>query len=233
MTIAADLFALQEIDLSLDKALSRLAEIDEQTGETEELTASREAFEAATEVVRQLKSKQSDLEFEAEEVRIKAADVEQKLYSGRVTNPKELADLDADLKSIKALIKTREDVLLAHLEEAEAAEATMREAESTYRTIEAEWRDSQAHLVAEKAEIEPEIARLRARRDEEAGRIARAPIGLYALLRERRNGVAVAGVERGMCQGCRISLPSNLLQKARMPGAMVQCVSCERILLFT
>ena len=233
MTVAADLFALQETDLALDKALARLVEIEELTGESEDLLASREVYEAVTEALHQLKSKQRDLEFEADEVRTKAGEIEQKLYSGRVTIPKELQDLDADLKSLKNQTRTREDTLLAHLEEVEAAEAALREAETAYRAIETEWQDSQSHQLADKERIEPEVARLQARREEQAGGMDRAALSLYRLLRERRNGVAVAGVERGMCQGCRISLPSGVIQKARIPNALVQCVSCERILLFT
>jgi predicted nucleic acid-binding Zn-ribbon protein len=34
-----------------------------------------------------------------------------------------------------------------------------------------------------------------------------------------------------MCQGCRITLPTSMLQKARAGLGLVQCVSCERILL--
>jgi predicted nucleic acid-binding Zn-ribbon protein len=36
-----------------------------------------------------------------------------------------------------------------------------------------------------------------------------------------------------MCQGCRISLPMSVLQRARTGVSVVQCVSCERILLLT
>jgi len=38
-------------------------------------------------------------------------------------------------------------------------------------------------------------------------------------------------VEQGLCQGCRISLPMSIVQKARAGVGLVQCVSCERILL--
>jgi predicted nucleic acid-binding Zn-ribbon protein len=232
MTIAADLFALQETDLALDKALARLAEIEELTGETEELMATREALEAATKAVHELQSKQKDLEFEVEEVRTHAGQVEQKLYGGRVTNPKELQDLDADLRSLKNQTKTREDVLLTHLVELDEAEGVLREAQAAYDAAEAAWRADQGHLHEEKSQLEPEVARLQGVKEQQVAGIERAALSLYGLLRERRAGVAVAGVERGMCQGCRITLPTGVIQKARMPG-LVQCVSCERILVFT
>ncbi len=116
MTVAADLFALQETDIALDSARARLEDTESQLGETEELTSARGWLEAATEYVRQLKSTQSDLEFEADDVRAKVAKVEAKLYGGEVTDSRELSDLDADLKSLKNNLQTREDALLTSLE---------------------------------------------------------------------------------------------------------------------
>ncbi len=232
MTVAADLFALQETDLALDSALARLGEIEEQVGESDELTSARSWLEAATENVRRLKSVQSDLEFEADDVRAKVGQVEGKLYSGQVTDSRELSDLDADLKSLKNNLQTREDTLLAALEQTEEGEAAAAQAQSILSAVEARWKDDQAHLLAEKAELEPEIERLRAVREEQSSRADRAALSLYDVLRDRRDGTAVAAVERGMCHGCRITLPRNIIQKARDPGAIVQCVSCERILVF-
>ena len=232
MTVAADLFALQETDIALDSARARLEDTESQLGETEELTSARGWLEAATEYVRQLKSTQSDLEFEADDVRAKVAKVETKLYSGEVTDSRELSDLDADLKSLKNNLQTREDALLTSLEQTEEGEAAAARAQAILADVEARWTASQAQLHAEKADLEPEIERLRAIREEQSSAADRASLSLYDILRDRRDGSAVATVERGMCQGCRITLPRNIIQKARNPGALVQCVSCERILVF-
>ncbi|MCH7483783.1 MAG: hypothetical protein IIA90_01390 [Chloroflexi bacterium] len=232
MTVAADLFALQETDFALDSALARLEEIESQLGESEELTSARGWLEAATEHLRQLKSTQSDFEFEADEVRAKVGTVEARLYGGEVTDSRELSDLDADLKSIKNNLQTREDSLLTSLEQTEEGEAAVAQAQAILSDIEARWKAGQSQLQAEKADLEPEIERLRAVREEQSAAADRAALSLYDILRNRRDGSAVATVERGMCQGCRITLPRNIIQKARNPGALVQCVSCERILVF-
>ncbi len=232
MTVAADLFALQETDFALDSALARLEETESQLGETEELTSARGWLEAAAEHLRQLRSTQSDLEFEADEVRAKVAAVEAKLYSGDVTDSRELSDLDADLKSINHNLQTREDALLTSLEQTEEGEAAAAQAQAILSDVEARWKAAQAQLQAEKADLEPQIERLGAIREEQSAAADRASLSLYDILRERRDGSAVATVERGMCQGCRITLPRNIIQKARNPGAIVQCVSCERILVF-
>ncbi|MFQ5473512.1 MAG: zinc ribbon domain-containing protein, partial [Dehalococcoidia bacterium] len=95
------------------------------------------------------------------------------------------------------------------------------------------WEEDQKRLKAEKADLEPEIERLRAARESESAGLDRAALALYQALRERRAGTAVAIVERSMCGGCRITLPTSILKKARAGNELVQCVSCERMLVVT
>ena len=40
----------------------------------------------------------------------------------------------------------------------------------------------------------------------------------------------MAKLDRDLCTGCRISLPTNMVNKARSGNALVQCPNCERIL---
>lgn len=231
MSAVADLLALQETDLALDKALARLAEIDESLGESEELIEARAQAEATAAVLHEIKVRQKDAELQADEARTKAADVEKKLYSGSIRNPKELQDLELDLKSLREQLRRKEDELLAVLEEAEAAETEATAAAERYAAVRAAWEANRDQLLAERAELEPEAERLRAIREGQAAGIDRSILSLYDAIRSRRGGRAVARVERGMCQGCRISLPVSVLQRARTGNGLIQCVSCERILL--
>lgn len=217
--------------MSLDRDRQRLAEIEEALTETEELMEARRSVEERRAAMTALKSRQSDLEWAVDEVRGKAGDIEGRLYGGSVRNPKELTDLQADLTSLQTHMRKREDILLALLLEVDEAEAGLREAESAFKRIAGEWKKEQGKLLREKSELEPEVERLQAKRDSLASGMDRAALGLYDVLRARRGGVAVARVERGMCQGCRITLPTSVLQRARTSVGLVQCVSCERILL--
>jgi predicted nucleic acid-binding Zn-ribbon protein len=80
--------------------------------------------------------------------------------------------------------------------------------------------------------LEAEIAELQARRAAQTDRIPAAPVITYDRLRRRRKGVAVVKVERGACLGCRLTVPTVILQRARsgMNPTPVQCPSCERML---
>jgi len=231
MSTASELLALQELDLARDHGLLRLQEIEESLEETEELEAAREDMAERTRTVEALRAGQADREYEVEAVRAKATDVEGKLYGGKVTIPKELSDLDADLKSLRLLTAKREDILLALLVEIEEAESQRASSADAYGELESSWRTHHEELIEERDRLRPEVDDLTARRDEAVSVVDSRATALYAVLRERKGGVAVARIERGMCQGCRISLPAAVLQKARGSSGLVQCVSCERILL--
>ena len=230
MVTAPELYALQETDQALDKAQSRLAEIEAELVEGDEMVLAREVAHEKRGAVDELRSRLSDAEWSVDEVRSKAAEVERKLYGGTVTNPKELADLDTDLKSLKRQIAKREDLLLGLLVEMEEAEAQLASAKGRYADIEADWKQHQEDLLRERGQIEPQVAALQARRDVQSPSVDRLSLRLYERLRERHAGQAVARVERGMCQGCRITLPVSILQKVRSGIDLIQCVSCERIL---
>ena len=53
----------------------------------------------------------------------------------------------------------------------------------------------------------------------------------YEGLRRSKGGQAVSRVMRGLCQACRMSLPSQQLQRVRNGRQVVLCNNCGRILL--
>ena len=166
-----------------------------------------------------------------EDISAKVSSVEEKLYGGTVSNPKELSDYQAELKMFKEQISKLEDELLAIFVEIDRAEAEFAQVESFLGTMTTTWEQDQARLKTEKAVVEPEIARLQSERDADSSDLDRAALSLYQILRERRDAVAVSSLDRGMCGGCRITLPTSTLKRARAGNELVQCVSCERILV--
>jgi hypothetical protein len=231
MTTAAELLALQETDLAMDSAMARLSEAEAQLGETEELVAARELVDQRRGETHQVQERQKTLDWDAEEVRRKALEIEGKLYGGTVKNPKELEDFQADLSSLQSQLRKREDALLEVMLELEDAETALKEAQAALAEVESAWKADQASLAETQAALKGEIEALEAKRSRQLDGMDRAALSLYQTLRERRQGAAVAVVERGLCQGCRITLPMSILQKARSGLGLVQCVSCERILL--
>jgi predicted nucleic acid-binding Zn-ribbon protein len=231
MTKLSDLYRLQETDLEIDSRRAALAEAEELMGETEELWSARAEVEAAQEVVRELQKKVRTAEQQVEDMDAKIQPIVKKLYGGSIRNPKELADLEEDARSLQIRKRKLEDQVLEVMSELEEADSTLATAGQTLSELETSWRAEQDRLRREQETVTADLAALEGQRREEVEIIDPATLKLYDGLRAAHQGRAVAKVERGMCQGCRISLPMTLLQKARSSSdTFVQCSSCERIL---
>ncbi|MGQ9572512.1 MAG: zinc ribbon domain-containing protein [Dehalococcoidia bacterium] len=230
MTIAADLYALQEIDAAFEAAKASLAAVEEQLGESEELVAARRAVDDARGALGAVSKQQRELEWQVDDLRSRLSSVENKLYGGSVRNPKELGSMQEEANILRGQLRRREDELLDLMVRVEERQTAVQGAEEALAAVEKRWRQEQKELASQKELLEAELAGLGERREQQSRLVGAKVLALYENLRERRQGKAVAKVERGMCGGCRISLPMTVLQKARSGLDVVQCVSCERIL---
>jgi predicted nucleic acid-binding Zn-ribbon protein len=221
---------LQEVDTALDQARARLARIAEEWGRRARVDAAAAARDEAQGVMRHLHAEQKDLELQVDKLQAKLKADSDKLYSGRVTNPKELEALSHEVEQDRRLVSSLEDRLLALLDDVEAAEAAAAAAEAAHAEIEATWKRQQAELAESRRALEAESTRLNARRTEVAAQSDAASLRTYDGLRRTRGGLAVVPVQQRTCQGCRITLPSSEEQKARLSNDLVTCNSCGRIL---
>ena len=96
MASLAELYALQEIDLALDGQRASLLDTESLQGESEEVLAARALVDERREAARAAERLFKEREYEAEELTRKVEPVEQKLYGGKVTSPKELEDLQQE-----------------------------------------------------------------------------------------------------------------------------------------
>jgi predicted nucleic acid-binding Zn-ribbon protein len=231
MTSASDLFALQEIDLRRDSRRAMIADIEARLGETPEVLAAREAVEGAEVNLKDLQAQQRRLEARLEDLDAKIRPLEARMYDGSVRNPKELTDMQKELTHLKAVRSELDDDGLEMIEAIEAATVLLARRRDDLKRAEAAWQSDQADLAEDKTDAEGEYASLESERTLRTSGMDRGMLGLYEALRLSKAGRAVARVERGTCQGCRITLPTHLVQRLRAGGLLVQCPSCERILV--
>jgi predicted nucleic acid-binding Zn-ribbon protein len=230
MTPVAELYALQELDLALEASRAAVAEAESRLEEPEELIAARERLAEQQEALRAAEKLFKEQEYEADEVRAKIEPLEKKLYQGNVTSPKELGDLQRDIESLKRRRNELEDIALSAMEGVEAAQLAFEEAQRALQQLTAQHQSDVEAARQRTAELASEISDLERRRAEQAATIDDPLRQLYDRLQALRQRRAVAKVVGGACQGCRISLPMNLIQRARTGSEIVQCSSCERIL---
>lgn len=230
MTSIAELYAFQEIDLELATCKTDLEDVQSQLGETAELIEAKEKVAACREKLEEAEHTFRDREADADDLRTKIEPVEAKLYKGTVQNPKELADLQLDLDSLRRRRSDLEDRALEAMDELDTAQKGLAGAEAELAEVEKAFGSDQSELVDRQVELKKQIDELKVRRAEDIEELDTSLLDLYNQLAPNKQGRAVAKVERGACGGCRISLPTNILQRARSGASLVRCSNCERIL---
>lgn len=230
MNKAKQLYELQEIDLDIESKSAALSEIRRQIGNDDVVRAARNNLELVRKNLVDQEHKQRSVEWAVDDMGVKVAKEEKKLYDGSVKNPRELMSLQQEVGTRRAQLKDKEDELLGVMMEVDAAQDVVKKTQSEFESLEKDWKKNQKLLIKEQSELESEVARLQENREAALKQLDQASIKIYEGLRVARQGVAVAKVVQGRCQGCRISLPMSDNQRARAGNDLVTCSNCGRIL---
>jgi predicted nucleic acid-binding Zn-ribbon protein len=228
MSLAEQLYKLQQIDLELQKKQRELNEIGSQLSDDKALVAAESNLASQKEQLEDARRKQKGLEWELEDIQEKVRQIDNKLYSGKTKDPKELLSLEKEVKSLRSQVRPKEDALLAAMSQVEELETEVKATAERVKRLKQEWEQRQGSLGQKKSEVESVLAELKRNRSELTQQMQADVVGTYERLREVK-GQAVVKVERGKCQGCHITVPTSQWQKARA-GELIQCNSCGRIL---
>jgi predicted nucleic acid-binding Zn-ribbon protein len=228
MNLARQLYQLQELDQEIDSDEKALKQVTSQLGESQAVLEARSQLQSEQQHLEELKHQQHSAEWEIDDIAIRIAAAEKSLFSGSIKNPKELASLQQDVDMLKKRRGQLEEKALEIIEQVEQSEAGVAEMSGELKTLTADWQRQQKQLAGEKTRLQTALADLKQRWQLLSAEIEPETVEFYQQLRKGK-GTAVARVEQGICRGCRISLPTTDLQRAR-GNRLVHCSSCGRIL---
>ncbi len=228
MSVAKQLYQLQEVDLELESNEQALNQIASQLGESQAVVRAQTEFTLAQQRLEELGRQEHSIEWEIDDLTNKLATVEEKLYSGKIRNPKELTNLQHEVDGLKARRDQLEDKALETMSQVELSEASVASIRSELKRLEADWHRQQQQLSTDMEQLKTILSDLNHKRQLLSAKIDPGAVEFYHELKKQK-GTAVAKVEQGLCRGCRISLSTTKLQQARS-GSLVQCSSCGRIL---
>jgi predicted nucleic acid-binding Zn-ribbon protein len=228
MSLAEQLYKLQQVDTELQRRQQELKEVEDGLCDDKALVAAESEIAAQKEQLEDVKKKQKDSEWELEDLQEKVRKIDSKLYSGTTKDSKELVNLEKEVKSLKSQIRPKEDALLVLMSQVEEIESKVRITTEQIERLKREWEQRQETLGQRKNEVETVLTKLRGDRNILEQQIDPEAINTYERLR-LTSGQAVVKVERGKCQGCHITVPTSQWQKAKA-GDLIQCTSCSKIL---
>jgi uncharacterized protein len=223
------LFDLQQIDLDLDKTTQTLLEIERQLSINQDLEDAKALLQNSQQRLSEMQSKQKSAEWSVDDLQAKLKPIQQKLFAGTIHNPKDLVNLQQQASQLKNQLREEEDKALDIMDQVEVLQSQIAGDSAQVKRLEEEWEVTRKQLLAEQARLNEVLESTQQKRNELASTLDADHLAIYENLRERKQGQAVARIEQGRCQGCRLSVPVSELTQARA-GELVQCGSCGRVL---
>ncbi|TME04592.1 MAG: hypothetical protein E6I69_10890 [Chloroflexi bacterium] len=163
-----------------------------------------------------------------EEHRSRLRSRERELMSGRVRNPTELMQMSEEVSHMKARFADEEAAELQLMEEADAAEAALREAQDELERARQASSAEDPGLREQLREWRSELAEVETEKD---GVWEQVPPGDRAAFSRVRVRPAVARVANNQCSACHVTVTTSGLQILRKGNALVNCENCSRILV--
>lgn len=229
MTKIHQLFQLQKLDTEIDQKKKRLGEVLKAQKEPQNLLEIRKRAEIAAVEMQKWQAQHHDLTLEIGSVSTKAKNSEEQLYSGKVTNPKELAELQQEVEALARRKAVLEDAVVETLTMLGNAQTEQTAVDEELETAVVQWENQSAHLKSEQNVLALNLHKLMQTRKTRAAAIDAVSLQEYEELRQQRHGLAVAGLRVNLCLGCQTSIPANQVKEVQR-GLKVYCGGCGRLL---
>jgi predicted nucleic acid-binding Zn-ribbon protein len=230
MNRSKTLFQIQQYDSELDNSHRRIKEIDIILNDHAEIN---KAISAQDELRDKFEVKQKQLqqaEHQVEDQSLKIDQNQKKLYSGTITNPKELEDLQMESDSLSKYLTVLEERQLEAMIEHDQAKANLDQASAIVEELSNQKQLGDKKLKTEKNELEIRIRDLQDEKESFLNSTEIPDLATYEKLRKNLNGIAVTQMISNSCSSCGSNIPSAIAQEARSAKALVNCPTCKRIL---
>lgn len=224
------LVRLQGVDRDWDEKARLYESVKKQLADQSELVSRRTAHGRLADELSATRGDLRDGELALGSLHERVRKVEAELYSGRVRSPKELENLRKDSEHLRRRISQLEDRVLLAMTQVDELEEAARQGEQELRAFEVEWQETRRSLATQHEALRTSLRQLQQMREELRGQLGRAELGLYDELRAKKAGMALSLVKDGICQTCRVTVPTYKARMVESRRGIVTCEGCGRIL---
>jgi predicted nucleic acid-binding Zn-ribbon protein len=221
---------VQQYDTHIDNASKRIREIDAILGDNKLLGAALKVQSKTEDILTEKKKILSSAEVVVGDHSLKIDQNQKKLYSGSVTNPKDLEDLQLESESLNKYLSVLEERQLEAILEMDEAENDFNNASSEVAVIKSKMESEYIELTTEKKDLDLSITETAAQKDSFLSSNDIPDLQTYLSLRKSSGGIAVTLMISSSCSSCGANIPSAIAQEARSPVKLAFCPTCNRIL---
>jgi predicted nucleic acid-binding Zn-ribbon protein len=226
------LLILQDRDKQLRRVTTELAHIEPERQMLKSKAAGAQGgLDAAKLRVKEIESKRKDLELE---VQAKQQLIEKYANQQLQTRKnEEYRALAHEIEMCKEAIFNIENQEIELMEQAEAAQKDVVKATQLAADAKKLVDGQITQLAAREESLKKELATLEANRSELAAAVDDTSRSRYERLMRNKGDNVVVGVQHGVCGGCHMKLPAQILVTCQAQAELVTCTNCGRILYYT
>ena len=138
-----------------------------------------------------------------------------------------------EIETCKADIFKIEDKEIALMEQAETAQQDVARATQATSQSRKLMEDQLAQLNTREQNLKRELAELEVNREDLAAAVDEIARARYERLFKSKGENVVVGVQHGVCGGCHMRVPPQLLVQCQAQQELIACSNCGRILYYT
>lgn len=226
------LLILQDRDLKIERLENELEQIPAQRAALQGKTSSSQAaLEAAKKRVMEIESRRKELELE-----VKGLKERIDKYSNQQLQTKkndEYKALTNEIDNCRQQINSLEDREIECMEQTEAAQKEVKAAQTVADSARREMESQVGELDSREATLKQELAEVESARDAASSEVESTALNRYQRLFSTKGGNVVVGIQHGVCGGCHMRLPTQVIVQVRGDQELVTCPNCARILFYT
>jgi predicted nucleic acid-binding Zn-ribbon protein len=226
------LLVLQDRDKQIRRIQSELAHIEPQRqGFKTRADAAQAGLERARHRVKELEARRKELELEVQaQKQLIERYANQQLQTRKNEEYRALAH---EIDACKAAIVKIEDQELEIMEQADSAQKEIASGQQEVGAANKVLEEQLSQLNTREQNLKQELAGLSANREELALAVDDTARARYERLSRSKGENVVVGVQHGVCGGCHMRLPAQVLVTCQAQQEIVTCINCGRILYYT
>jgi predicted nucleic acid-binding Zn-ribbon protein len=226
------LLILQDRDKKISRVRTELDHIEpERQALKNKSSGAKAALDRAKLKVNELESRRKDLDLEVQSRK----QLIEKYANQQLQTRKneEYRALTHEIDGCKAAIFKIEDQEIVLMEQGEAAQKEVIAANKVAAEAKKLMDEQVEQLGSREENLRKELAELEANRQELAAAVDDTARARYERLMKSKGDNVVVGVQHGVCGGCHMRLPTQIIVSCQGQQDLVTCTNCGRILYYT
>lgn len=225
------LYRLHLIDSEIAEIKARASALDGGKQILAQIAALKERYAGELNGVSDLKKQIAEGNEKTQVIAAKIAELEKKLFSGSVVNPKEAAGFELEIEAFKGQLSTVETATLEAMDALPAAEQAAAPVQKKMRELAKQYEVKHKADIQESDQIKEKYRLAVLERNKRVSEVPKPLLDQYELIRKKAGGIGMAVIDskHKFCGACSTNIPEKVMN-ALDSDRLVTCENCHRLL---